>query len=136
MEVPIEPELMSQLEGDSPSPETGYLAAKRLLERRTPFTALFTFNDISAIGAIRALREAGLGVPEDVSVIGFDDIPAAAYNYPALTTIKQPLREMGRLAADYLLKRISNGAQSDFPEEVMVEPELIVRQSTARARPK
>jgi LacI family transcriptional regulator len=135
MEVPVKPELTSQLEGDSPSPETGYLATKRLLERREEFTALFTFNDVSAIGAIRALREAGLGVPEDVSVVGFDDIPAAAYNYPALTTIKQPLREMGRLAAEHLLKRISNGAQAEFPEEVMVEPELIVRQSTAVARP-
>ncbi|MBO0857721.1 MAG: LacI family DNA-binding transcriptional regulator [Chloracidobacterium sp.] len=135
MEVPIGPELTSQLEGDSPSPETGYLATKKLLERRTPFTALFAFNDISAIGAIRALREAGLGVPDDVSVIGFDDIPAAAYNYPALTTIKQPLREMGRLAAEYLLKRITNVAQSEFPEEIMVEPELVIRQSTARARP-
>jgi DNA-binding LacI/PurR family transcriptional regulator len=134
MEIPIEPELTSQLEGDSPSPETGYLATKRLLERREPFTAFFTFNDVSAIGAIRALREAGLGVPEDVSVVGFDDIPAAAYNHPALTTIKQPLREMGRLAAEHLLKRISNGAQAECPEEVMVEPELIVRQSTARAR--
>jgi DNA-binding LacI/PurR family transcriptional regulator len=134
MEIPIEPELTSQLEGDSPSPETGYLATKRLLERLEPFTALFTFNDVSAIGAIRALREAGLGVPEDVSVVGFDDIPAAAYNHPALTTIKQPLREMGRLAAEHLLKRISNGAQAEFPEEVMVEPELIVRQSTAVAR--
>src|SRR5262247_513330 len=135
MEIPIEPELRSQLEGDSPSPETVYLATKRLLERRESFTALFTFNDVSAIGAIRALREAGLGVPEDVSVVGFDDIPAAAYNYPALTTIKQPLRQMGRLAAEHLLKRISNGAQSEFPEEIMVEPELIVRQSTAEARP-
>jgi LacI family transcriptional regulator len=135
LEVPITPELTSQLEGDSPSPETGYLATKKLLERRAPFTALFAFNDISAIGAIRALREAGLGVPEDVSVIGFDDIPAAAYNYPALTTIKQPLREMGRLAAEHLLKRITNGAQSEFPEEVMVEPELVVRQSSASARP-
>ena len=134
MEVPIEPELTSQLEGDSPSPETGYLATKLLLERREPFTALFTFNDVSAIGAIRSLREAGLGVPEDVSVVGFDDIPAAAYNYPALTTIKQPLRQMGKLAAEHLLKRISNGAQAEFPEEVMVEPELVVRQSTARAR--
>jgi DNA-binding LacI/PurR family transcriptional regulator len=134
MEVPIKPELMTQMEGDSPSPEIGYLATKRLLERREPFTALFSFNDVSAMGAIRALREAGLGVPEDVSVIGFDDIPAAAYNYPALTTIKQPLREMGRLAAEYLLKRISNGAHGALPEEVMVEPELIVRQSTSEAR--
>jgi DNA-binding LacI/PurR family transcriptional regulator len=134
MEVPIAPALMSQLEGDSPSPETGYLATKRLLERGQPFTAIFAFNDISAIGSISALREAGLSVPEDVSVIGFDDIPAAAYNYPALTTIKQPLREMGRLAAEHLLNRISNGPQSKFPEEIMVEPELIIRQSTAKAR--
>jgi DNA-binding LacI/PurR family transcriptional regulator len=134
LETPIAPELTAQLEGDSPSPEIGYLATKRLLESGEPFTALFAFNDISAIGAIRALREAGLGVPEDVSVIGFDDIPAAAYNYPALTTIKQPLREMGRLAAEHLLNRISNGAQSEIPEEIVVEPELIIRQSTARAR--
>jgi LacI family transcriptional regulator len=134
MEAPIASELISQLEGDSPSPETGYLATKRLLERSVSFTALFAFNDISAIGSIRALREAGLRVPEDVSVIGFDDIPAAAYNYPALTTIKQPLSEMGRLAAEHLLKRISDGAESDLPEEIMVEPELIIRQSTARAR--
>jgi DNA-binding LacI/PurR family transcriptional regulator len=134
MGVPIAHELMAQLEGDSPSPETGYLATKRLLEKGEPFTALFAFNDISAIGAIRALREAGLIVPDDVSVIGFDDIPAAAYNYPALTTIKQPLREMGRLAAEHLLNHISNGAESEFPEEIMVEPELIVRQSTDRAR--
>ncbi len=133
MEVPIKSELMTQMEGDSPSPEIGYLATKKLLEKREPFTALFAFNDVSAIGAIRALREAGLGVPEDVSVIGFDDIPAAAYNYPALTTIKQPLREMGRLAAEYLLKRISNGAHEAFPAEVTVEPELIVRQSTSKA---
>jgi LacI family transcriptional regulator len=104
------------------------------LERGQPFTAIFAFNDISAIGSISALREAGLSVPEDVSVIGFDDIPAAAYNYPALTTIKQPLREMGRLAAEHLLNRISNGPQSKFPEEIMVEPELIIRQSTAKAR--
>ncbi|HEY6401229.1 MAG TPA: substrate-binding domain-containing protein, partial [Blastocatellia bacterium] len=134
MGVPIAHELMAQLEGDSPSPETGYLATKRLLDKGEPFTALFAFNDISAIGAIRALREAGLIVPDDVSVIGFDDIPAAAYNYPALTTIKQPLREMGRLAAEHLLNHISNGAESEFPEEIMVEPELIVRQSTDRAR--
>ncbi|MCI0390890.1 MAG: LacI family transcriptional regulator [Acidobacteria bacterium] len=134
MNVPIEPELTTQLEGDSPSPEVGYLATKRLLEKRETFTALFAFNDISAIGAISALLEAGLSVPEDVSVIGFDDIPAAAFHHPALTTIKQPLHEMGRLAAEHLLKRISDGSDAPFPEEVMVEPELIVRQSTASAR--
>jgi LacI family transcriptional regulator len=134
LKAPIRPELVTQLEGDSPSPDTGYLATKKLLEKPERFTALFAFNDISAIGAISALREAGFRVPQEVSVIGFDDIPAAAFHHPALTTIKQPLHEMGRLAAENLLKRISNGSASPFPEEVTVEPELIVRQSTMQAR--
>src|SRR5262245_37452364 len=133
MKAPIKPGLVTQLEGDSPSSETGYLATKRLLEKGEPFTALFAFNDISAIGAIGALREAGLRVPQDVSVIGFDDIPAAAFHNPSLTTIKQPLHEMGKLAAEYLLKRIAEGPDAPAPEEVTVEPELIIRQSTMTA---
>ncbi|MGH9802190.1 MAG: LacI family DNA-binding transcriptional regulator, partial [Blastocatellia bacterium] len=111
-----------------------YLAARKLLGSGEAFTALFSFNDISAIGAIRALGEAGLKVPEDVSVIGFDDIHAAAFHNPALTTIRQPLYQMGKLAAEHLLKRIANGSAEPFPEMVTVEPELIVRQSTAPAR--
>jgi LacI family transcriptional regulator len=134
LKVPIHASLTAQLEGDSPSPETGYVAAKRLLGAGKPFTALFAFNDISAIGAIRALGEAGLGVPEDVSVIGFDDVHAAAFHNPALTTIRQPLHQMGKLAAKQLLERIANGPDASFPEIVTVEPELVVRQSTARAR--
>ena len=134
LKAPIKPESVTQLEGDSPSPETGYVATKKLLEKREGFTALFAFNDISAIGAISALREAGFRVPEDVSVIGFDDIPAAAFHNPALTTIKQPLHEMGKLAAEHLLKRIAGGPDAPFLEEVMIEPELIVRQSTMQAR--
>lgn len=130
MGTPIKLNLVTQLEGDSPSPETGYIAAKNLLERKADFTALFAFNDISAIGAISALREAAFQVPGDISVIGFDDIPAAAFHYPPLTTIRQPLHEMGKLAAEHLLMRIANGAQTPFSEEVMVEPELIIRQST------
>lgn len=132
--VPIHSSLVSQLESDSPSPETGYLATKRLLASGESFTALFAFNDISAIGAIRALREAGLNVPEDVSVVGFDDVHAAAFHNPALTTIRQPLRQMGKLAAEHVLKRIANGAAEAFPEMVTVEPELIIRQSTARTK--
>ncbi len=134
LKAPLKPELVTQLEGDSPSPETGYVATQKLLEKRESFTALFAFNDVSAIGAISALREAGFRVPEDVSVIGFDDIPAAAFHNPALTTIKQPLHEMGRLAAKHLLKHIAGGPDAPFLEEVMVEPELIVRQSTMQAR--
>ena len=102
----ISPALISQLEGDSPSPELGYEATRKILASRKPFTALFAFNDISAMGAIRALREARLRVPDDVSVVGFDDIQSAAYQNPALTTVRQPLREMGRIAAETLLRRI------------------------------
>ncbi len=106
---------------------------RQLLERQEPFTALFAFNDISAIGAIRALREAGRRVPEDVSVVGFDDIQSAAFQNPALTTVRQPLREMGVLAAETLLRRINAPARSPYPKIITVEPELIVRASTAPA---
>ncbi len=132
--APIDPSLVAQLEGDLPSPETGYVAAQKLLASGKPFTALLAFNDVSAIGAIRALQEAGHRVPEDISVIGFDDIYSAAFHNPALTTIRQPLREMGWLAAEHLLKRIAGGPDAPFLEAVMVEPELIIRQSTAKAR--
>lgn len=135
LKAPIHTALVAQLEGDKPSPETGYVATQRLLSAGEPFTAIFAFNDISAIGAIRALREAGLRTPEDVSVIGFDDVHAAAFHNPALTTIRQPLYEMGKLAAEHLLLRITNGPQAPFPELITVEPELAPRQSTAEAPP-
>jgi len=131
--IRIHPSLVSQLESDSPSPEVGYLATQKLLRSSEPFTALFAFNDVSAIGAIHALQKAGRRVPEEVSVIGFDDVDNAAFYNPSLTTIRQPLRKMGRLAAETLLARIAQGAAAAFPEIVTVEPELIVRQSTARA---
>jgi DNA-binding LacI/PurR family transcriptional regulator len=128
--VPIVPALVSQLQGDSPSPEVGYEATRKLLAARKPFTALFAFNDISAMGAIRALREAKLRVPQDVSVIGFDDIQSAAYQNPALTTVRQPLREMGRIAAETLLRRIRHDGKGSRGGEIMVEPKLIIRETT------
>ncbi|HKQ09055.1 MAG TPA: LacI family DNA-binding transcriptional regulator [Blastocatellia bacterium] len=131
--ITIPASLVAQLESDSPSPGVGYVAVQKLLRSSEPFTALFAFNDVSAIGAIHALQEAGRRVPEEVSVVGFDDVDNAAFYNPALTTIRQPLREMGRLAAETLLARINQGAGAAFPELVMVEPELIVRQSTTRA---
>jgi DNA-binding LacI/PurR family transcriptional regulator len=130
--IPIDPKLTVQLQGDSPSPEVGYSAVKSLLASGENFTAVFAFNDISAIGAIRALTEMGLRVPEDVSVLGFDDIYAAAFHNPALTTIRQPLFEMGSIAAKFLLERVANGSAGTVPREVSVEPTIIVRQSTAR----
>jgi LacI family transcriptional regulator len=130
--IPIDKRLTIQLSGDSPSPEVGYSAMKTLLATGEKFTAVFAFNDISAIGAIRALEEMGLRVPADVSVLGFDDIYAAAFHNPALTTIRQPLFEMGSLAAETLLGRLSNGKEENIPEVLSVEPTLIVRNSTAR----
>jgi LacI family transcriptional regulator len=131
--LPLSSELISQLQGDSPSPELGYEATRKLLAAHKTFTALFAFNDISAMGAIRALREAKLRVPDDVSVVGFDDIQSAAYQNPALTTVRQPLREMGRIAAETLLRRIRRSSSDSQGGETMVEPKLIIRETTGRA---
>jgi len=131
--VQIKPRLIAELKGDSPSPELGYLATQQLLMSREPFTALFAFNDISAIGAIRAFREAGKRVPEDISVVGFDDIFSASFYYPSLTTVQQPLQEMGKLAARTVLERIARAPHSPYPKVLVVEPKLIIRQSTATA---
>ena len=130
----IEDDLVSQLEGDSPSPEVGLRAMRKILKHRKPFTAIFAFNDVSAIGAIRALENAGLKVPEDVSVLGFDDIYAAAFHNPALTTIRQPLFEMGKLAAKTLLKLLESNPDPSSSKVLTVEPTLIIRDSTARRR--
>lgn len=130
LNVPINERLVGELEGESSSPELGYQVTKGLLATSEPFTALFAFNDISAIGAIRALREAGRRVPEDVSVVGFDDIQSAAFQNPGLTTVRQPLREMGLLAAETLLRRIAAPPNAPYPKEIVVEPELIIRGSS------
>ena len=116
--VTINERIVGQLEGESSSPELGYVVTKKLLASGEPFTALFAFNDISAIGAIQALREGGRSIPQDVSVVGFDDIQSAAFQNPALTTVRQPLREMGMLAAETLLLRIAAppGAEEDLVE--------------------
>jgi LacI family transcriptional regulator len=128
MGLPIDPELTVQIEIDDSTPLLGYPYAKQLLARNRPFTALFAYNDISALGAIRALQEHGLRVPQDVSIVGFDDIPSAAFNIPSLTTVRQPLVRMGQVAAETLLERI-NG-RDDYPSTIAIEPELVVREST------
>ena len=128
----ILPELTAQIESRAPTPESGYPAAKQLLARKHPFTALFAYNDLSAIGAIGAFREAGLSVPDDISVIGFDDIPVAAFTQPSLTTVRQPLKQMGQIAARTVIDRIEG--KGEYVQEIVVEPELVVRSSTARAK--
>jgi DNA-binding LacI/PurR family transcriptional regulator len=130
--IPIRPELIVQLDRDLSSPELGYPVIQQLLSNRARFTAVVAFNDLSAIGAIRALQDFGIRVPGDVSVIGFDDIDAAAFNNPRLTTIRQPLAEMGRLAAQCVLNRL-HGTEK-FLEQITVEPQLMVRESTQAIR--
>ena len=88
--ISTDPDLVVTLDRDTTSPELGYPVVQNLLARRRHFTALAAFNDVSAIGAIRALRDANLRVPEDVSLIGFDDIPAAAYVMPGLPQSDSP----------------------------------------------
>jgi DNA-binding LacI/PurR family transcriptional regulator len=128
MELPIFEKLVTQIQDNSPTPEPGYELTKKLLASGERFTAMFAFNDISAMGAIRALHEAGLRVPEDMSVVGFDDIEGAAYQSPGLTTVRQPLRKMGRMAAETVLRSIVRPAEkSDASPRITVEPEFIVR---------
>src|SRR5207249_6806077 len=105
--------LIVHLEVDDPSPQLGYPYAKQLLARKKPFTALFAYNDISAIGAIRAMQEEGLRVPQDISVMGFDDIQWAAFNTPSLTTVRQPLSRMGQVAAQRLPERLEG--KKEYP---------------------
>jgi DNA-binding LacI/PurR family transcriptional regulator len=129
----IYPELCVYLEANSWSPELGYPIIRDLLARTRDFTAIFCFNDIAAIGAIRAIADAGLRCPDDISVIGFDDISSAAYQTPRLTTVRQPLLRMGETAVQTLLKRIE-APTAAYPEVILFEPELMVRESTSAAR--
>jgi LacI family transcriptional regulator len=127
----VSDDLTIHLEKDSHSPEISYPGIRHLIQSKRPFTAVLCFNDVSAMGTIRALHEAGLRVPEDVSVFGFDDIQSSQFQVPSLTTIRQPLQKMGGIAARMLLKKLADEAT---PELIRVDPELIVRESTARAR--
>jgi LacI family transcriptional regulator len=128
MHIQVRPELTIQLEGTDSTPAIGYPFAKQLLARKHPFTALFAYNDISAIGSIWAIKETGLRVPEDISVVGFDDIPGAAYSNPGLTTVRQPLIRMGQIAAQTIVDQIEGRAE--YVPEIAIEPEFVVRDST------
>lgn len=135
--IPLDERLVKELHsGNTPTeasmPEEGFTCALDLLAAKLPFTALIAFNDVTAIGAMRALRTAGVRVPEDVSVVGFDDIESAAYLTPSLTTLRQPLEQMGELAAEHLISIIDE--RQEPPAEVLLNPMLIERESTMRVR--
>ena len=118
--------------GDAPGYSTeklGYEAMKRLLVLPNRPTAVFARNDFTAIGAMNAIKESGFSIPNDVSLVGFDDIPMAIHTSPALTTVRQPTRFEGSLATEFLLRRI-RAEETIEREETILECELIVRDST------
>jgi LacI family transcriptional regulator len=103
-----------------------------------PFTAVLAFDDLTALGVVRGLTGAGLRVPEDCSVLGFDDVLPAAVATPGITTIRQPLKEMGLLAAEWMLEAVEareHGSVQE-PKSYKAQPELVVRMSTAHAAAK
>lgn len=108
----------------------GFAAASRLLALRPRPTAIFASNDLQAFGAIEAARTLGLRVPQDLSLVGFDDTPAAQWSAPPLTTVRQPFAEMGRVAMRSLVQ-LADGGELASPR-VELATELIVRKSTAR----
>jgi LacI family transcriptional regulator len=134
LKLNVPQELVVQLKLRVSTPELGFEPANELIQRGGDFTAIICYNDVAAIGAIRALMNHGLKVPEDVSIVGFDDIHGAAFHNPSLTTIRQPLHQMGLTAARILLQRIR--VQATFPDIVPIHPELIIRESTSPPNPK
>lgn len=130
LSLQIDERLVVQLQSPEPGPGPGQEVMRQLIQTHQPFTAIFAFNDVTAIGAISALREAGLRVPKDVSVLGFDDIMSASTHHPPLTTIHQPLRSMGQVAASTLLSLIRDEIPPPRPKAITVYPRLVVRKST------
>jgi DNA-binding LacI/PurR family transcriptional regulator len=121
------------IEANEWMPRDGYLATNQLLERGTKFSALFISNDHLALGAILALNERGLRIPESVSIVGFDDAPESAYYIPPLTTVRQDYEALGIESIRYLVGLINNREASTHRR--VLTPQLIVRQSTCRIDP-
>lgn len=126
----LDPRLVA--EGDFQQ-QQGYACAHHLLSLKARPTAIFASNDVMAFGAMEAARDLGLRIPDDVSIVGFDDVPQAESVHPPLTTVRQPLREMGRAAARLLVKRI-NGA-GDLVTRIQLPTSLTVRQSCSERKP-
>ena len=117
--------------------EGGLHFSKEMLASGRPFTAVLAFDDLTALGIVRGLTDAGLKVPADCSVVGFDDVLPAAVSTPGITTIRQPLKEMGLMASEWTLQAINSREHSKAPPVKVYKapPELVVRMSTARRKP-
>jgi DNA-binding LacI/PurR family transcriptional regulator len=131
-DVTIHSDPSSQPKDGAPSAGLGYRAARNLLASGAHPTALLAPDDFAAMGAIRALREARLRVPEDVSVVGFGDFSSAAYQDPSLTTVRTPLREMGRRAAQTIVRRVEARRPASC-QRVGLDATFIVRKTTGPA---
>lgn len=131
----LDPKLVMELPGlaDPASGfEGGLRCAQEMLRRRRPFSAVLAFDDLTALGVVRGLTQAGVRVPQDCSVMGFDDVLPAEVATPAMTTIRQPLREMGLEAAERVLRAIKSAPGKDVRAQLhKTTPELVVRMSTA-----
>ncbi|HRU32977.1 MAG TPA: substrate-binding domain-containing protein, partial [bacterium] len=110
-----------------PVSESGYKEAIKLLCTGEAPTAIFTYNDVMAFGVIKAAKELGIKIPEELSVVGFDDIFFSSFTDPPLTTIKQFKEELGRMAVELLFKLMEGERES-----LLIEPELIIRNTTSR----
>lgn len=109
--------------------EGGYKATRHLLSLPSPPTAIFAMDDMMAIGALGAATDMGRAVPAGLSIVGFDDMAVGAYVRPALTTVRQPMEELGRKAVELLLTMIEGEAPYDSCPRLVLEPELIIRDS-------
>src|SRR5207302_11146332 len=112
--------------------EGGTRATEEFLRRKRPFTAIMAFDDMTALGCIRALTKAGIKVPEQCSIIGFDDVAPAAFSTPSLTTIRQPMEAMGTTAVQLVIDSIRAAVERREANvsHRKVAPELVIREST------
>jgi len=110
--------------------ESGYKVMTNILKKGKRPTAVFAFNDMSALGVMRAIRDHGLKIPEDIAVVGFDDIAIATHFDPPLTTVKQPQEEMGKKGAEFLMRALGEGNESSVGENIVLEAKLVIRESS------
>jgi LacI family transcriptional regulator len=135
-ELELDPRLVVTLSDPCSSYEGGYVRTQELLALHVPFTALVAFDDMTAFGAIRALISAGLRVPQDCSVIGFDDLPAAAFYNPALTSVREHMESLAAMGAEILLEIIRAYRKNAIASPVhrKIKPDLMIRESTSAPR--
>ena len=113
--------------------EDGYQAMVQLLKLKEEPTAIFVINDVTALGTVRAVFDNGLKVPEDISIIGYDDMEFGKYTIPRLTSIHYPVIKVAKASSELILSRIRKDDLEEF-QKIVIEPKLIIRESTAKPK--